>query len=157
MKTIIVCAITMCASFAALSQDTKSTVTDDELMKYATVMDSVAEMSASAKLELADKVKNDTVMTGARYNELSKIINDPAKLAEASATPEEIAYLKEVAAKKEQETVRINATYQSLAKEYVTVPVFNKVKKALASDPLLKERYDALMLELSKDNPAIQQ
>lgn len=147
----------MCLSLIALAQDNKTTVTDQELLKYATVMDSVNELSASVRLELADMVKNDTVMNAARYNDLSKIIDDEAKLAEAKATPAEIAFVKEVAAKKDQETAKINATYQSLAKDYVTVPVFNKVKKALALDPLLKNRYDSLMVELGKDNPTIQQ
>jgi ABC-type ATPase with predicted acetyltransferase domain len=149
-------------SVSALAQDPKpkdpkaTPVSDLELLKYAEVMDTVNEMSASVRVLLADMVKSDTSMNAARYNDLSKIINDDAKLAEAKATPEEIEFVKEVAAKKDEETARINATYQSLAKEYVTVPVFNKVKKALSADPVLKTRYDSLMVELGKDDPEVQ-
>ncbi|HMJ70161.1 MAG TPA: hypothetical protein VK508_14745 [Cyclobacteriaceae bacterium] len=162
MKTIFLCAITAVVfSLPALAQDPKTTttttVTDAELLKYAEVMDSVNEMSASVRVLLADMVKSDSTMTATRYNDLSKIIDDPAKLVEAKATAEEIAFVNQVAAKKNEETARINATYQSLAKEHVTVPVFNKVKKALSADPLLKNRYDSLMVELGKDDPAIQQ
>lgn len=157
MKTIIFCATAICLSLAAAAQDDKTKVSDEELLKYATLMDSVNEMSASVRLMLADMVKNDTTMNASRYNELSKIVNDEAALAEAKATPAEIAFVKQVAAKKEEETARINAAYQAIAKDYVTVPVFNKVKKALAADPLLKQRYDSLMVELGKDDPAIQQ
>lgn len=147
----------MALCWSAMAQDDKTKVSDEELLKYATLVDSVNEMSASVKLMLADMVKNDTTMNASRYNDLSKIINDDAALAEAKATPGEIAFVKQVAARKAEETARINATYQALAKDYVTVPVFNKVKKALAADPLLKERYDSLMLELGKDDPTIQQ
>lgn len=145
-----------CLSLSVVAQDDKTKVSDEELMKYATLMDSVNEMSASVRVELSEMVKNDTTMNAARYNDLSKIINDDAKLAEAKATPEEIAFVKSVAAKKQEETAKINAAYQELAKDYVTVPVFNKVKKALAADPLLKTRYDSLMVELGKDDPTIQ-
>ena len=128
-------------------------VTDEELLKYATAVDSVNEMSAEAKITLADMVKNSSVMNAARYNDLNKIINDDAKLAEAKATPEEIAFVKSVVAKREEEMASINSTYQSLAKEYVTPAVFNKVKKALSNDATLKKRYDSLMVEMAKDDP----
>lgn len=156
MKTIIVCAMAACLSLSATAQDDKIKVTDEELMKYATLMDSVNEMSASVRLQLSDMVKSDTTMNAARYNDLSKIIGDEAKLVEAKATPEEIAFVKSVAARKDEETAKINSAYQTLAKDYVTVPVFNKVKKALAADPGLKTRYDSLMVELGKDDPTIQ-
>ena len=135
----------------AIGQD--SEVTEEELIRYATAIDSINEMSASVRMMLSDLVKDSPGITPTRYNELSKIANDEAKLAQAKATPEEIAVLKEVADKKAEETARINETYQTLAKEYVTPPVFNKVKKALAEEPELKVRYDSLITEMSKDNP----
>jgi ABC-type ATPase with predicted acetyltransferase domain len=128
-------------------------VTDDELKRYATAMDSVNELTASLKTLITDMVRSSKVMTGARYNELSKIIADEAKLAEAKATEEEIAFVKQVAAKRDEETAKINQAFQTLAKDFVGAAVYNKVKKALASDAALKEKYDALMSELAKDNP----
>jgi len=151
--------IAFCAtiiSSQALSQNLA--VSDQELLKYATVIDSVNEMSASVRLELADMVKKgNTIMTTARYNELSKIIGDQAQLQTAKATPEEIEFVKQVVAKKTEEMDRISNTYQTLAKDYVTPAIFNKVKKALTNDPILKKRYDSLMLELAKDDPAADQ
>jgi hypothetical protein len=140
----------------SFAQSPSLAVTDAELMKYATVMDSVNEMSASVRLELADMVKGNTIMNTARYNDLSRIIDDPAQLQTAKATPEEIAFVKEVTEKKSEEMTRINNTYQTLAKDYVTPAVFNKVKKALTNDPALKRRYDSLMVELGKDDPSTQ-
>jgi hypothetical protein len=146
--TVVIAALT----FSQLhGQDVK--VTDEELIKYAVTMDSINEMSASVRNMIADMVKESNTITVARYNELSKISSDSVKLAEAKATPEEIAFLKEVADRKAEETARINETYQLLAKEYVTAPVFNKVKKALEQEPELKTRYDSLMTEMGRDNP----
>ncbi len=154
MKTFLVMMALVWGAGWAYAQEV--TVTDEELSKYATAMDSVNEMSASVLVTISDMVKNSTVMDAARYNDLSKIAKDEAKLAEAKATPEEIAFLNEVATKKEEETARINTAFQSLAKEYVGVAVFNKVKKALSADAELKTKYDSLMDELKKDNPVVQ-
>ena len=152
MNRTIVTLVVATLTFSQLyGQDVK--VTDEELMKYAVTMDSINEMSASVRNMIADMVKESNTITAARYNELSKIASDEARLAEAKATPEEIAFLKEVADRKAAETARINETYQLLAKEYVTAPVFNKVKKALAQEPELKTRYDSLMTEMGRDNP----
>jgi hypothetical protein len=128
-------------------------VSDEELMKYATATDSVNEMLANVRLDLTDMIKESNVMSGARYNELSKIVDDPSKLATVQATPEEIAFVKQVNTKRDEEMARVNTTYQALAKEYVTGTTFNKVKKALANDPKVKKRYDSLMVELAKDDP----
>lgn len=147
---LMICAALVTSGVVAQQQ---STVTDEELARYATVMDSVDAMSATVRNTLADMIKENGKITVARYNELSKIVNDEAKLAEAKATPEEVSFLKEVALKKQAETARINETYQSMAKEYVTVPVFNKVKKALETEPELKVKYDSLITEMAKDNP----
>ncbi len=152
-KLVFIICATLLTTSGFAQQQQQTTVSDEELTKYATVMDSVNAMSATARNILADMIKENGQITAARYNELSKISGDEAKLAEAKATPEEISFLKEVAVKKEEETARINETYQSMAKEYVTVPVFNKVKKALETEPELKVKYDSLITELGKDNP----
>jgi hypothetical protein len=139
---------------SAFSQD--NSVTEEELMRYATAMDSINEMSAEVIVLITDMVKNTELMNAARYNELSKIVDDETKLTEANATPEEISFIKEVAEKKDSATAHINEAFQSLAKDYVTVPTYTKVKKALSTDAALKEKYDALMTELAKDNPVAQ-
>ncbi len=131
---------------------TDVTVTDEELTKYATAMDSVNELTVELMDSITLMVKNTTVMNAARYNDLSKIIGDESKLAEAKATPEEIDFVKSVVDYKSKGTSEINAAFQSLAKEYVGAATFNKVKKALGSDAELKSKYERLMDELKKDN-----
>jgi hypothetical protein len=125
-------------------------VTDEELKKYAVAMDSINDMKASLLEEISEMVKANESLTNARYNELSKIMNDEAKLAAAKATPEEIAFMKQVAEKKSEGTAEITQTFQTLAKEYVGAASYNKVKKALATDTELKSKYQSMLDELEK-------
>ncbi len=150
-KFFLISLISLISFSTAYTQD--ATVTDDELTRYATAMDSINEMSANVMILITDMVNGNETVNAARYNELSKIIGDETRLNEAKATAEEIAFIKEVAAKKAEETAKINKAFQSLAKEYVGAATYNKVKKALAADAALKGKYDALMAELAKDNP----
>ncbi len=138
-------------SSTLVAQDTDP-VTDDELRKYAIAMDSIDNMSKSLIQTITEMVKENDHLTAARYNELSKIIKDESKLAEANATPEEIAAVQEIVKKKEEETVRINETFMTLAKEYIGAAVYNKVKKALAADAELKSKYEAILAELKKED-----
>ena len=126
-------------------------ITDEELKKYAVVMDSINDMKATLLKEIGDMVKEDGKMTNARYNELSKIANDEAKLAQAKATDAEKTLLKKVAEKKAAGTEEINTTFQSLAKDYVGAESFNKIKKALTTDEELKSKYEAMLKDLEKD------
>jgi len=123
------------------AQAESAEITDDELEKYAVTMDSVNDMKATLLKDIEAMVKGNEKMTNARYNELSKIVDDEAALAKAKATPAEIAFMKEVAAKKEEGTAKIQETFQSMAKEYVGASAYNKIKKALATDPELQKRY----------------
>ncbi len=125
-------------------------VTDEELKKYAVAMDSINDMKASLLEEISEMVKANESLTNARYNELSKIMDDEAKLAAAKATPEEIAFMKQVADKKNEGTAEITQTFQTLAKEYVGAASYNKVKKALATDTALKSKYQSMLDELEK-------
>jgi len=137
-------------SFAAAAQDNTATPSDEELKKYAVAMDSIDDMKTDLLKSISEFVKNNDKISGARYNELSKIINDEQKLAEAKATPEEIAAVQEVLDQKNEGTAKIQETFQSLAKDYVGASVYNKVKKALAADPEVKSRYEAIMSEINK-------
>ncbi len=135
------------ASQSLFAQDQ---ITDEELKKYVVAMDSINDMKASLLEEISEMVKANEGLTNARYNELSKIMNDEAKLADAKATPEEIAFMKQVAEKKSEGTAEITQTFQILAKEYVGATSFNKIKKALTTDTELKSKYQSMLEELEK-------
>jgi hypothetical protein len=130
------------------TQSTKAAITDDELRKYAITMDSIKGMQATLQEILAQMVRENKVMKVQRYNELFKIADDETKLSAAQATPEEKQFLKDVAEKRKEETARINATYQGLAKDYVGLKAFNAIRKSLESDQELKAKYDAISKEV---------
>jgi hypothetical protein len=146
-KVFTVFVVMLALTSTSLAQDAPA-VTDEELKKYAVAMDSVNDMTEQLKVTLAEKVKSNDKITGTRYNQLSGIINDEVKLAEAKATPEEIAFVKEVQTLKLEETAKIQQTFQSLAKDYVGATSYNKVKNALKTDAALKAKYDLLLAEL---------
>lgn len=148
LKKMFVCLVVMVAvTSSALAQDAP-VISDEELKKYAVAMDSISDMTEQLKATLNEKVKSNEKVTGTRYNELSGIIEDEAKLAEANATPEEIAFIKEVLALKIEETAKIQEAFQSLAKDYVGASAFNKIRSALKTDAELKAKYDAMLAEI---------
>jgi hypothetical protein len=143
-------------SVAALgvSAQTAAGISDEDLKKYALTMDSVKVMQQTLTAIITENVQKNTVMPVTRYNELFKIADDQAKLQEASATPEEIAFLKEIAELRQYNISRINATYQALAKEFVGLKAFNAIKKSLETDENLKKRYEGISQELQSARPA---
>lgn len=134
-------------STMAFAQD--DAITDEDLRKYAVAMDSIENMKTHLIETITEMVKGNEEVSAARYNDLSKIIDDEAKLKEAEATPVEIEFVKSVAAKKEEETAKINEAFQSLAVDYIGAKTYNAVKKALKEDPALKTKYDAMVDELA--------
>jgi uncharacterized protein YukE len=152
MKFKVLSVVFMIAMAASAYAQDAAAVTDEELKKYAVAMDSINELQAELNGTIKAMVTTNTGVSAARYNELFKIINDEGKLLEANATADEINFVKQVIAKREEGTAKIKQTYQSLAKDYVGATAFNKVKKALTSDEALKTKYQGLMDELAKDN-----
>jgi hypothetical protein len=127
---------------------TKPSISDEELRKYAVTMDSIDGMKATLTTIIAEMVQKNEVMSVARYNELFKIAKDEAQLAQKQATPEEIAFLKDVEAKREEEVARINMNYQALAKDYVGLKAFNAIRKSLETDEALKAKYETISQEV---------
>jgi hypothetical protein len=111
-------------------------------------MDSIAGMQETLREIVAETVQKNTVTTVERYNQLFKITSDEAKLKEAEATPEEIAFLKQVEDLRTVNIARINAVYQELAKNYVGLKAFNAIRKSLETDQALKARYENVSKDL---------
>jgi len=126
-------------------------ITEEDLRKYAITMDSVDGMKETLTEIITTMVQTNTVMSVQRYNELFKFTGDSTKLSEMNVTPEETAFLREVAEKREDEIARINANYQALAKEYVGLKAFNAIRKQLQTDEELKSRYEAISKEIDNE------
>lgn len=137
---------------AVKAQSDTATVNDEELKRYAVMMDSIDEMRIALLEKISDMVKNNENLSVARYNDLSKIIGDEEKLKEANATPEEIAAVKAVQTLKDTGTEEINTAAREIAKQYVGAATYNKVRKALKADAGVKSRYEAMLNELKADN-----
>lgn len=149
MKNLLLSLLTlMLVTFGLQAQET---VSDEELKKYAVAIDSINTMKASLLNEIKGMVESNDSMTNARYNELSKIMNDEAKLKEANATEAELKFMKEVAQYKTDGTAKITETFQLLAKEYVGASTFNRVKKAITEDEAIRTKYRVYMDELEKN------
>jgi hypothetical protein len=143
-------------AFSAQAQEAESTaVSDEELHRYAVMMDSIDEMRVTLLNEISEMVKNSDKITVARYNELSKIADDQEKLTAANATEDELAALKEIQTKKDEGTARINDAFKNLAKEYVGATAYNKIRKALKDDSAVKSKYESLLEELKADNGVV--
>lgn len=139
-----------------LAQDEES-VTDEELHKYAIVMDSIETMKENLMADITDMVQNNDALSASRYNELYKVIGDSAKLSEAGATAEEIAAVMKVQQLKNDGTQEINEAFQSLARDFLGAATYNKVKKGLSADGELKEKYQTILKQLSEEKSEGQQ
>jgi hypothetical protein len=156
VDTTAVASPTDSASQAAVSTDTtaatvasadSAAITDEDLKKYAIVMDSVDGMKQSLLSKISSKIKSNGKMKVSRYNQLSKAADDEAKLQELKATPEEIAFVKEVADMKAKGAEEISNQVETLANDFVGVEKYNKIKSTLPFDTQLKMRYDRIVSE----------
>jgi hypothetical protein len=140
-------------SSGAVGTDSASsaTITDEDIRKYAEVMDSVNAMKQELLGEITDKVKGNPKITVSRYMELSKANGDEAKLAQLKATPDEVAFVKEVGDFKNEGASKISENFQTLVKQ-IGVEKYNAIKEQLETDTAMKAKYDAIMAELKKDD-----
>ena len=136
----------------ALQAQDDTAITDEELERYAIMMDSIEEMKADLMAEITEMVKNNDSISVSRYNDLFRIIDDEAKLQEANATAQEINAVRKVQERKDAGTAEINEAFQSMAKEYVGASSYNKIKKALNADTELKAKYQGMLDKLKEDN-----
>jgi hypothetical protein len=131
-------------AWAAQAQEQEE-ITDEELTRYAVTMDSIEQMKASVLVKLEAKIKSHENITVARYNELLPALGNEAKMAELGATEEEILFMNEVNDMKNTLTVEIQTTFQTMAKDYIGVKSYKKIKDALSGDMDVKVRYENIL------------
>jgi hypothetical protein len=160
VDTTAVASPTDSASQAAVNVDSTSTttvasadsaeITDEDLKNYAIAMDSVEGMKKALLAKISTKIKSNSKMKISRYNQLSKAADDEAKLQELKATPQEIAFVKEISEMKKQGAEEISNEVEKLANDFVGVEKYNKIKDTLPLDTQLKMRYDRVVSETQK-------
>jgi hypothetical protein len=131
------------------AQTSTPAFSDEDLKNYAITMDSVEAMTQTLNATITEMVQKNTVMSVPRYNELFKIADDQTKLSEAKATPEEVAFVKQVADKRKEETAKINANFQALVKEKVGLTKYSAIKKSLETDADVKAKYESITNDLN--------
>lgn len=137
---ISVLVIVLLTTVAAKAQK-RDSVTNEELHKYAVVIDSLETLKKS-RAEMSTRfAKGNNKITPSRYTQLLPIIDDNKKLSEAKATADEIAYVKDAMAKLTQAQQTFQTTFNELVAKYVGYDTYNKVKKAIAADKHVKDRY----------------
>lgn len=145
---ISVLAMVLLAALSAGAQK-RDSVTNEELHKYVVVIDSLETLKKS-RAEMSTRfAKGNTKITPARYTQLLPIIDDSKKLAEAKATADEIAYVKDAMSKLTQAQQIFQNTFNELVAKYVGYDTYNKVKRAIAADKRVKERYEAELSRVS--------
>ena len=119
-------------------------ITEDELVLYATVMNKIDSMN--------DLIKSEELMDeGRRFNELKSAKGDEAKLAEISATEEEIAVYDKIQVAYDEMVSDFKSVYPTLIKDELGASVYNKVKKGLKADPDLKTKYEEIVDSLKPE------
>ncbi|MEQ6118456.1 hypothetical protein [Reichenbachiella sp. MALMAid0571] len=134
----------------AVAQDDE--ITDDELMLYATVMNKIDSMKEDMKVKYNDLIKSEELMDeGRRFNELKSAKGDEAKLAEISATEEEIAVFDKIQEAYDTMVADFKEVYPTLIKDELGAAVYNKVKKGLKADPDLRTKYEEIVDSLKPE------
>jgi len=139
-------------SFNAHAQEAAEEVTEEELMKFAAMEDSVTAFYEMRNEEIFEMIKNHEVIEPARYNEIKAAWGNDAELEKISITTEERdayqAILDSIdAVKKEVTELKVSLIKDD---EILGVPTYNKVNKAYKENPEIKEKVDSLTAELKE-------
>ncbi len=160
MKNLLVIAFLLFAfvgynqAFAQEEAETdEEEITDDELMKFAVMEDSVAAFYERKNEELIDMIRNNETIDGAaRYNEIKAAWGDDEKLAEIEVTEEEKEAYEAIMEFMSSLADEVRDLKIDLIKndEMLGVATYNKVNKAIKENPEIKEKVDNLQAELKE-------
>jgi hypothetical protein len=140
-------------SFNAFAQDGAEEITEEELMKFAVMEDSVMAFFEQKNNELIDLIRNNEVIDGAgRYNEIKAAWDNNDKLAEIELTDDERQAYEDILAFMSSVQDEVREFKIDLIKndKVLGVATFNKVNKAMKENPEIKEKVDSLQAELKE-------
>ena len=140
-------------SVKSYAQEEAEEVTEEEMMKFAVMEDNVAAFVAEKQATMEDMIKkNETLGGGGRYNEIKKAWGDDAKLTELEVSEEEKEAYEEIQEYIDgigKEVVKYK-TELIMDAEVLGAATYNKVKKAMDSDPTVKAEVDAMIAQLKE-------
>ena len=154
MKTIIMAfvVVIISGSFFSTAYAQDEEVTEEELEKYAMVMDSIDAMKNKIQEDYNELIQSEELMQGGRrFVEIQGAAKDSVKLNELSVTQEERMVYDNIQAKYEEMTAEFKNKYTALIKDELGGTLYNKITKALNSDPELKARYEEILSNMQEE------
>ena len=135
-------------------------LTDEELKKYALVMDFADQEKAKLKDSYNAMIQDQELMAGGkRFKELKAAGGDEAKLSEISATPEEIEVFNTIEAANNENIAAFKEAYTAKIKdkEQLGAGLYNRITKALKADADLKARYTAILESVKSERASAEE
>ena len=154
--------LTVAMIFGVLSiqaQD-EEPLTDEELKKYALVMDYADQEKERLKNDYNEMIQAEELMDGGRrFKELKEADGDEAKLAEIEATPEEIEVYNKIETANNENIEAFKTAYTDKIKdqEQLGAGLYNRITKALRADEELKTRYTAILEEVKSERASTEE
>lgn len=118
-------------------------ITDENLRRYALLMESVDAMKAEISVSLNEMIKNQEGMTGKRFSELSKGEGD-------AATEFETKFMATIEEMKAERIEAIKEVNQLLATKMLPDggKAYKAIKAAISSDDEVKARYEVILAKI---------
>jgi len=155
MKKVFLLAFLMMGiiSVNAIAQEAAEEVTEEEILKFATMEESVANFLAEKQEELVDIIKSDSTLGGAaRYNDIKAAWGKEDKLAEIKITAEEKASFQRIQDFMDSLGESVKNFKVDIIKdpEQLGAGIYNKIMKAKGADPSLEEKINSMITELKE-------
>ncbi|MDQ3393573.1 MAG: hypothetical protein M3512_05605 [Bacteroidota bacterium] len=136
----------------ATSSTFAQSVSDDELNKYAVVMDSIDAMKRNIQDDYNAMIQEEELMQGGRrFVEIQQVGDDSVRLTELNVTEMELEAFNKIQEKYTEMTTDFKESYTNLIKEDLGAALYNKVTKALKDDSEVKNRYDSILEEVKAE------
>lgn len=133
-------ALMMALCTSAMAQDE---FTDEDLTKYATVMKWADGEKSKMSKEVSAMVNGNENLPGATYKKL-KAAYKAGDVTTADATEEEVAEFMRITEASDLLKANFKTTYTDKIKSDIGAGLYNKLKKALKADEVVKARYQAI-------------
>ncbi len=144
---------------AAQAQD-ETPLTDEELKKYALVMDFADQEKLKLKESYNAMIQAEELMAGGkRFKELKEAAGNEVKLAELEVTPEELDVFNKIEAANNENIAAFKTAYTEMIKdkEQLGAGLYNRINKALKSDDELKTRYSAILESVKSERAGLEE
>lgn len=135
MKNIFFAAFVVC--FLSVSAAFAQEVTNDELYKYAIVMETKDLFQSELSAQITDYVEKQDPAIKNRYNALAG--------GETPANDAEKKFIGQVNSMKSDRSSDFLEAYKTMIQRVLGSDSYGKVKKALSGDDAVKQRYSAIV------------